>query len=121
MTTPEHKLTTSHQLVDQSIYASPETPTHTASTLHRPSDGKETTDSDTPQEQIDKGRSIRGFRWIIICFSIYVTCGLYGLDTTIAADVQGPVISDLGHVEQLAWGKLHPIPIKYPNIDFNVS
>ncbi|OTA70005.1 MFS general substrate transporter [Hypoxylon sp. EC38] len=49
------------------------------------------------------GRTIRGLRWLIICVSLYITCTLYGLDTTIAADVQGPVVATLGHVEQLAW------------------
>ena len=45
-----------------------------------------------------------------------MTCALYGLDTTIAADVQGPVIADLGHVEKLAWGKSHQVPIEDRNI-----
>ncbi|KAI2472860.1 MFS general substrate transporter [Annulohypoxylon bovei var. microspora] len=59
--------------------------------------------SSSPTGQQDKGRTIRGFRWLIICVSLYLTCALYGLDTTIAADVQGPMVQDLGHVEQLAW------------------
>ncbi|KAA8642462.1 hypothetical protein EYZ11_001015 [Aspergillus tanneri] len=50
-----------------------------------------------------KSRTIRGFRWLVICISLYITCFLYGLDTTIAADVQGPVIKAFGHVEQFAW------------------
>ncbi|KAI1300922.1 major facilitator superfamily domain-containing protein [Xylaria venustula] len=50
-----------------------------------------------------KGRAIRGARWLIICVAIYTTCTLYGLDTTIAADIQGPIVQSLGHVEQLAW------------------
>ena len=48
-------------------------------------------------------RSIQGFRWILVCISLYVTAFLYGLDTTIAADVQGPVVEEFGHIEQLAW------------------
>ncbi|KAI6093850.1 major facilitator superfamily domain-containing protein [Hypoxylon rubiginosum] len=51
----------------------------------------------------NKGRSIRGVRWLLICIAIYTTCFLYGLDTTIAADIQGPIIETLGHVDQLAW------------------
>ncbi|PGH05586.1 hypothetical protein AJ79_06753 [Helicocarpus griseus UAMH5409] len=54
-------------------------------------------------ESAEKSRTIRGFRWFIICMALYITCFLYGLDTTIAADVQGPVIKAFGHVEQLAW------------------
>lgn len=48
-------------------------------------------------------RTIRGFRWLIVCISLYSTCFLYGLDTTIAADVQGPVIKVFGHASQIAW------------------
>ncbi|KAK4068128.1 hypothetical protein Trihar35433_6688 [Trichoderma harzianum] len=48
-------------------------------------------------------RPIKGFRWILVCVSLYITCFLYGLDTTIAADVQGSVVEALGHIEQLAW------------------
>lgn len=51
----------------------------------------------------DEGRQIRGFRWLIICVSLYVTCFLYGLDTTIAADVQSAVITRFGHVDQISW------------------
>ncbi|KAI1099509.1 MFS general substrate transporter [Jackrogersella minutella] len=54
-------------------------------------------------ESKNMGRTIRGIRWLVICVSLYITCALYGLDTTIAADVQGPIVQDLGHVEQLAW------------------
>ena len=47
--------------------------------------------------------TMRGIPWFIICISLYITCFLYGLDTTIAADIQGPIIEDFGQVEQLAW------------------
>ncbi|KAM0463323.1 hypothetical protein ACHAO4_000036 [Trichoderma viride] len=46
---------------------------------------------------------IKGFRWVIVCFSLYVTCFLYGPDTTIAADVQGSIVEAFGHIDQLAW------------------
>ncbi len=48
-------------------------------------------------------RTITGLKWVLVCASLYVSAFLYGLDTTIAADVQGPVIDTFGHVEQLAW------------------
>ncbi|OMP88070.1 putative transporter C3H1.06c [Diplodia seriata] len=54
-------------------------------------------------ESEGKGRTLRGFRWFIVCIALYITCFLYGLDTTIAADVQGPVTEAFGHVEQLSW------------------
>lgn len=59
--------------------------------------------SGTESESEEKKRMIRGFRWVIVCVSLYVTCFLYGLDTTIAADVQGPVTEAFGQVDQLAW------------------
>lgn len=60
-------------------------------------------ESSTESESEAKRRTIRGFRWVIVCVSLYVTCFLYGLDTTIAADVQGPVTEAFGQVDQLAW------------------
>ncbi|KAJ5946470.1 hypothetical protein N7454_003309 [Penicillium verhagenii] len=58
---------------------------------------------DGSEEPETKGREVRGTRWLIICVSLYVTCFLYGLDTTIAADVQAPIISAFGHVDQFSW------------------
>lgn len=55
------------------------------------------------EEPETKEREIRGINWIVICVSLYITCFLYGLDTTIAADVQGPVIGAFGHVDQFSW------------------
>ncbi|ETS88226.1 hypothetical protein PFICI_02054 [Pestalotiopsis fici W106-1] len=51
----------------------------------------------------DNVRKIRGFRWVTVCASLYVSALMYGLDTTIAADVQGAVIETFGQVAQLAW------------------
>ncbi|KAI0168787.1 MFS drug efflux transporter [Pestalotiopsis sp. NC0098] len=51
----------------------------------------------------DNIRKIRGFRWVTVCASLYISALMYGLDTTIAADVQGAVIETFGEVAQLAW------------------
>jgi len=48
-------------------------------------------------------RTITGLKWFLICISLYISAFLYGLDTTIAADVQGPIVEAFGHVDQLAW------------------
>ncbi|KAJ5746444.1 hypothetical protein N7520_011626 [Penicillium odoratum] len=56
-----------------------------------------------PEDSGTQGREIRGIRWLVICVSLYITCFLYGLDTTIAADVQGPVIAAFGQVDQFSW------------------
>ncbi|KAL7912482.1 major facilitator superfamily domain-containing protein [Trichoderma velutinum] len=74
-------------------------------------------------------RPIKGFRWILVCISLYITCFLYGLDTTIAADVQGSVVEALGHIEQLAWiGAGFPlgsvaviIPLTAAFVNFNLK
>ncbi|TGJ79205.1 hypothetical protein E0Z10_g9565 [Xylaria hypoxylon] len=59
--------------------------------------------NDLPAAPNNKDGTIRGFRWLVICTAIYTTCTIYGLDTTIAADIQGPIVESLGHVDQLAW------------------
>lgn len=57
----------------------------------------------TESEESHAVRKVRGLRWVGVCMALYVSAFLYGLDTTIAADVQGPVVEKFGHVEQLAW------------------
>lgn len=51
----------------------------------------------------DNVRKITGFRWVLLCSAIYATALLYGLDTTIAADVQSAVIESFDNISQLAW------------------
>ncbi|KAK1239827.1 hypothetical protein MKX08_007269 [Trichoderma sp. CBMAI-0020] len=51
----------------------------------------------------DNVRKITGFRWVLLCSAIYATAFLYGLDTTIAADVQSAVIESFDNISQLAW------------------
>src|SRR3954469_11170218 len=48
-------------------------------------------------------QTIRGARWVLVVLAIAMTAFLYGLDTSIAADVQGPVVELFGEVEKLAW------------------
>ncbi|KAI0176332.1 major facilitator superfamily domain-containing protein [Hypoxylon sp. FL1284] len=69
----------------------------------RDSEKGEETSQEPNEEAKDKSRSIRGVPWLLICIAIYTTSFLYGLDTTIAADVQGPIVEALGHADQLAW------------------
>ncbi|KAL2866905.1 major facilitator superfamily domain-containing protein [Aspergillus lucknowensis] len=55
--------------------------------------------------KLDDGvRKITGMRWFLICAALYLSALMYGLDTTIAADVQGAVIETFpSDVSQLAW------------------
>lgn len=48
-------------------------------------------------------RSVHGFRWVIVCCSLYLGALIYGLDTSIAADIQAAVIDQFGEVEKLTW------------------
>ncbi|KAF2853351.1 MFS general substrate transporter [Plenodomus tracheiphilus IPT5] len=67
----------------------------------QPQDGP--TRNDAEAETATKERSITGVPWFIVCISLYITCFLYGLDTTIAADIQAPIIQAFGQIEQLSW------------------
>jgi MFS family permease len=58
---------------------------------------------DTAEGQSPVGRTVRGLKWFFVCLAIYISAFLYGLDTTIAADVQAPVIEQFGHVDQISW------------------
>lgn len=42
-------------------------------------------------------------RWLSVCVGLYLTSFLYGLDSTIAADVQGPILASLGELPMLPW------------------
>jgi MFS family permease len=60
-------------------------------------------ESSTSHHSVPAVRSIRGAKWFLLCVAIYATAFLYGLDTTIAADVQGPVVEAFGEIDKLAW------------------
>ena len=47
--------------------------------------------------------AIKGIRFIMVLFAVYSTSMLYGLDTTIVADVQGTVVEAFGDIEKLSW------------------
>ncbi|AEO70845.1 uncharacterized protein THITE_122455 [Thermothielavioides terrestris NRRL 8126] len=48
-------------------------------------------------------RTVHGVRWLLICVAIFSSSVLYGLDTTIVADIQGAVSETFGDVTQLGW------------------
>lgn len=65
--------------------------------------GDSDNNSNHSNESKDEVRSIQGWRWLAVCISVYSTCLLYGLDTTIAANIQSNVVETYGAVEKLAW------------------
>ncbi|KAI5460751.1 major facilitator superfamily domain-containing protein [Mariannaea sp. PMI_226] len=66
--------------------------------------GHQTPTADFVSDQ-EPGRpeNLTNIKWFIILVCIYVTDFLYGLDATIAADIQGDIIEQFGHIQQLAW------------------
>lgn len=48
-------------------------------------------------------RQVTGFRWCLVCMAIFFGNILYGLDTTIAADIQASVSETFNNVTQLGW------------------
>ena len=48
-------------------------------------------------------RHMGKFRWILTCSALYSATLLYGLDTTIVADVQVPIVQRFGQIEKLTW------------------
>ena len=48
-------------------------------------------------------RNMGKFQWILTCSALYSATLLYGLDTTIVADVQVPIVQRFGHIEKLTW------------------
>lgn len=59
--------------------------------------------SGSPNEKHDVTRSINGLRWFLVCIGTFSANLLYGLDTTIAADIQGAVSSAFDNTTQLGW------------------
>jgi hypothetical protein len=50
-----------------------------------------------------KTRAVTGFKWILVCAGLYSAIFLYGLDNTIAADIQSAILETYGEISQLAW------------------
>ncbi|KAL4934218.1 MFS general substrate transporter [Aspergillus undulatus] len=48
-------------------------------------------------------RTVTGLRWLLVCTAIFSANILYGLDTTIAADIQAAVSETFDNVTQLGW------------------
>ena len=54
-------------------------------------------------QDVSAARSIHGWKWVLTVASLYSFALLYGLDTTIAADVQPAIVTSFGSVQKLAW------------------
>jgi MFS family permease len=67
-----------------------------------PSDVEKGSNAATEEERPFQ-RNIPKWQWILVCVGLYLGAMLYGLDTTISASVQGPILASLGEIEKLAW------------------
>ncbi|KAL6855726.1 MFS general substrate transporter [Trichoderma novae-zelandiae] len=68
-----------------------------------PPSAEEEEEEEEEEPTARSARDVHGLRWLLVCVALYTSNFIYGLDTTIAADVQGAVVEAFGHVEQLAW------------------
>ncbi|EFR00803.1 hypothetical protein MGYG_03808 [Nannizzia gypsea CBS 118893] len=61
--------------------------------------------SATPEQEAGDTEPVKmsNLRWFSVCVGLYLTAFLYGLDSTIAADVQGPILASLGDLSLLPW------------------
>jgi hypothetical protein len=62
-----------------------------------------TTRSVHPLEQPERPSQYSGLKWFLVCFGVYSSAFLYGLDNTIVADIQAAAIETFGEVEKLGW------------------
>lgn len=60
-------------------------------------------DSHTQDTKFTSIPEIGGVKWLGICAGLYLSAMLYGMDTTIAADMQGPILDSLGDITLLPW------------------
>lgn len=75
-----------------------------AEALREDSDGSTTTAAvATPPDDVQQERTITGLRWVLVCIAVFSANVLYGLDTTIVADIQGAVSETYDNVTQLGW------------------
>ena len=69
----------------------------------QPQQTETATSADGEPLQKTDHEDIQGMRWVLVCLALYLSVFMYGLDTTIAADVQGAVVEAFGSVQQLTW------------------
>lgn len=67
------------------------------------SDNVQTTPEPQAADAGIAGREVVGIRWVLVCLGLYATALMYGLDTTIAADIQAAVTETFEEVSQIAW------------------
>ena len=73
---------------------------------HHILNGKADEEADTPladARALPEARTIRGCKWLLACVALFSANLLYGLDTTIAADIQAAVAQTFDEISKLGW------------------
>ena len=65
--------------------------------------GSKTTNGASASDAPPLGSQYNTIQWISIALAVYSSAFFYGLDTTIVAVVQGPVVERFGGVDKLGW------------------
>lgn len=62
-------------------------------------------DNQTPQgfEAALHQHAYPGYKWPAVCIAVYIVTFMYGLDVTIVANIQSPIVEHFGSVEKLGW------------------
>ena len=66
-------------------------------------EGEGTPTPESTNEEKNPQRAIQGIRWFFVCLAIFSCNLLYGLDTTIVADIQAAVVQTFNDVVELGW------------------
>ncbi|TGO14955.1 hypothetical protein BTUL_0046g00460 [Botrytis tulipae] len=59
--------------------------------------------SDLQVPLVSESKTISTWKWIIVFCGLSIGAFLAGLDATIVADAQGPILQSLGEIEKVAW------------------
>ena len=73
---------------------------------HHIANGKADEEAGAPSADahaLPEARTIRGFKWVLACVALFSANFLYGLDTTIAADIQAAVAQTFDDISKLGW------------------
>jgi hypothetical protein len=60
-------------------------------------------ENDTTPEGPIRERTIHGWKWIATAASLYIGALIYGLDSTIVADIQPNLVQQFNNFESLTW------------------
>ncbi|KAK7408025.1 hypothetical protein QQX98_009798 [Neonectria punicea] len=83
-------------------------PSHSSESIKDSKPEPENGSHDSAEEALqhtedDNPRAVRGWKWVLVCVSLYIGGLIYGRDTTIAADIQAAIVKQFDDVERLTW------------------